>query len=98
MTRHNYSRWRRPGNLKAKTSVLKLFFSNINFNCKHYVLWFKVILLFQWRFPLKHEKFLSQGRKPEVTISHAVVSPRFFKVIVFNREKMLSNTNVVVSR
>ena len=29
MTRHNYSRWRRPGNLKAKTSVLKLIFSNI---------------------------------------------------------------------
>ena len=24
MTRHNYSRWRRPGNLKTKTSVFEI--------------------------------------------------------------------------
>ena len=61
-TRHNYSRWQRPGNLKAKLSVFEIYYSRIqklslekglsNFNCKHYVLWFKVIVLFRWRLPL----------------------------------------------
>ena len=29
MTRHNYSRWRRPGNLKTKTTVFKIYLIRI---------------------------------------------------------------------
>ena len=52
-TRHNYSRWRHPGNLKAKRSILKFILFEYkdfhfkilnNFNCKHYVLRFDLKL------------------------------------------------------
>ena len=70
--RHNYSRWRRPGNLKTKTSVFVIYLfqiqspsfgkTGIKVYCKNYVLWFKIIFLFKWRFPL-NAGWLLEARK-----------------------------------